>query len=538
MRVSLSAVVAVAAGALACSSPETQTPVDAGPPPRGGPYLSELVVSSQAGVDASPPIALVPSFSWDVNDYYVRCAAGANPLAVFMKAASGASTSMRQPKASSSAPQQTVHLDVNENQAIVVVATAGTESTEYWVRCLPHDFPQMSMVVHTPGAPAGYYLLGNTSPTRNAMWGYAMVLDGQGVPVWYAHGAHGLGVDDVDDVVSGAISFCPREAHPFEIHHLSPVSTTYASPTNTVLNTHELRVLPNGHYMVIANPIKTGVNLTGMHTPLSDGGMDTFGRDSDILDCDIVEFDPTTGAVAWEWAASDHFDAVKDSTIPGNWDETAPDGKTVVDVFHCNSIDVEPGSDNLLVSARDMDSIFLIDRSTGKVLWKMGGTAYSKDNAKYVSVTDHFYRQHDARFQPGWSPTCAGGKGQISLFDDESYVVGPARAVVYDVVVGSADAHGGASGCSPGPGKATVAWQYEGAGKSEVEGSFRILPDGSRVIGWGQSSTPTLAFTEVDRAGVDLLDFYFTDGSLSYRVVKAPLSAFDLGVLRSTAGLP
>ena len=203
MRVSGAAVVVVAAGLLACGTPQTQ-PGDAGEggPPRGGPYLSELSVSSQAGVDASPPIALVPSFSWDVNDYYVRCAAGANPLVVFMKAASGASASMQQPKASSAAAQQTVDLDVNENQAIVVVATAGTASTEYWVRCLPHDFPPMNMVVHAAGAPAGYYLLGNTNP-MNAMWGYAMVLDGHGVPVWYAHGAQGLGVDDVDDVVSG-----------------------------------------------------------------------------------------------------------------------------------------------------------------------------------------------------------------------------------------------------------------------------------------------------------------------------------------------
>jgi hypothetical protein len=62
------------------------------------------------------------------------------------------------------------------------------------------------------------------------------------------------------------------------------------------------------------------------------------------------------------------------------------------------------------------------------------------------------------------------------------------------------------------------------------------LPDGSRVIGWGLGPTPDLVFTEVDLQGDDLLDFYFTDDNSSYRAIKVPLTAFDVGVLRRTAG--
>jgi hypothetical protein len=67
-------------------------------------------------------------------------------------------------------------------------------------------------------------------------------------------------------------------------------------------------------------------------------------------------------------------------------------------------------------------------------------------------------------------------------------------------------------------------------------GSFRILPDGSRVIGWGL--VPGAGFTEVDVAGNDLADLTFLDGNTTYRAIKVPLGAFDLGALRSTAGLP
>jgi hypothetical protein len=69
-------------------------------------------------------------------------------------------------------------------------------------------------------------------------------------------------------------------------------------------------------------------------------------------------------------------------------------------------------------------------------------------------------------------------------------------------------------------------------------GSFRILPDGSRTIGWGfGGELAGLVLTEVDVQGDDLLDLSFTK-SASYRAIKVPLSALDLGLMRSTAGIP
>jgi len=172
-----------------------------------------------------------------------------------------------------------------------------------------------------------------------------------------------------------------------------------------------------------------------------------------------------------------------------------------------------------------------VDRASGQVLWKMGGTAYSKDNPIYVTVSDPFYRQHDARFQ-SWTVSGNGGKGQISVFDDQSYKPSPARAAIFDVLVTGREDAGDADG---GGSHAASSWAYKGAANTMGEGSFRISPDGSRVICWG-ISTNNPVFTEVDAEGHDLLDFSFTDHNPSYRTVKVPLSAFDLGLLRSTAG--
>ena len=83
-----------------------------------------------------------------------------------------------------------------------------------------------------------------------------------------------------------------------------------------------------------------------------------------------------------------------------------------------------------------------------------------------------------------------------------------------------------------------MAWARSGTASSVYMGSFRILADGSRVIGWGEGGEANLVFTEVDSDGHALLDFYFTDNNTSYRSIKVPLGALDLGVLRGTSGLP
>jgi len=538
-------------GAAACAPPPPGPPVlaaetdaatdagrDVGVAHAADPLLTELAVSAAAAVDGAAPVTLVPPFSPDIHDYYVRCAAGPNDLTIAMTAKSGSSAELLSPTTTPARPTQTVSIVANENQAIVAAATSLSTTVTYWVRCLPHDFPALRMIAHPDaGTPTpGYYLVGDFLPRPNR-GSYAMVLDVHGVPVWYLRGAPG-GMGDVDQLASGTLSFIAFSAKTpvFEIVTLAPESSTYAAPSGVLLDGHELRPAAGGRYVVISNPVTTGFDLSGIRVPVPDGGTRSFGPGSSIQDCNVVEFEGTTGAVTWQWIGSEHLDPVKDTTVPalGTFDASAPDGGAVVDPFHCNSLDVDPANGNLLVSARNADSIFYVDRATGAILWKMGGAAYTKDGAARVTTSDPFYRQHDARLLPGWSSTCAGGRGQISVFDDESERPAPARGVIYDVIVGAAD--GGASGCADGgvPGTGTVAWQYVGTASSLVVGSFRVSADGSRVIGWGQGASNRV-FTEVDVHGADLLDFEFTDGDTSYRAVKVPVGALDLGAMRATA---
>jgi hypothetical protein len=519
--------------------PRHDAGMDSGPKTKdadGPPLLIRLEVSSERDSDAAPSSELVPHFSPDVHDYYVKCARGANAFTVSMTASTGSESLVVQPMVSASSPKQTLSVTAYENQAIVAVATNERGTAEYWVRCLPHDFPQLSMVRHADAGapPSGYYLLGNLKKET----GYAMVLDGDGVPVFYFRAPAGQAPLNVDDIVAGDLSFLLAPAQAIELRALEPPSTTELGED---VDEHELRVLPGGDFIVIYSPLVENVDLTGLTHTLSDGGVQAFGAHTTIRSCDLRQLGPR-GRVLWEWVGLNHLDPVKDAVWPEPFTGvTDADGGPIVDVFHCNSIDVDPSSGNLLVSSRFMDSIFYVEKASGKILWKMGGASFTKDDTTYVPVADPFHGQHDARLLPGWAPSCAGGAGQVSMFDDETN--GPlfARAMVYDVVVGDLDA--GTAGCDGGlpesgaPG-ARVAWKHEASFSSTVAGSFRISADGSRVIGWGTAGPGDPAFTEVDEDGHDLLDFRFPDGDQTYRAIKVPLTAFDLSVLRNTAGLP
>ncbi len=542
-----------ASSAIACSS----TPGGASDAGQGGGEDGQTLITTDAGAGA-PSLtelevvlsdgfasALVPAFSAGVHDYYVRCAAGENAVTVTVKASSGANGTLAietpatpagiQKPTGSTAPEQTLGLMLEEGQAIVATATSGHASQDYWVRCLPHDFVQIEWETNASGGTRtpGYYLLGNNWPVANESAAYAMVLDSNGVPVWYyrqAENQTGEGVYDIDTLESGEISFLASpSAVPWAIDQLSPAKTTGIGPAGPELDDHELRLLSNGDYLLFTIPIETGVDLTGLSLVTGQA----LGTNSNIASCKILEV-TTSGSVVWSWDVTDHFDPATDCTYAttgaSNWH--APDGGPVYDVFHCNSIDVDPANGNLLVSARNLDSVFYVERSSGAVLWKMGGPSASRDKAAYVPVApaDTFRRQHDARLQPGWSTEC-GGRGQISMFDDESATSNPARGVVYNVNVGSAT---GGGSCPPAGG--TVAWQYAGSASSQYMGSFRIDEDGSRVIDWGTGGTTALVFTEVDVAGNELLDLAFLPGGSSYRTVKVPLSAFSLSALRSASG--
>jgi len=486
------------AGAAACGQGGTVAGTEQGGP-GGAVQLVSLVVS---------PLVLAPAFSPDVHDYVVRCGAGDNQLSFDLQTPPGGKLSVATPTDTLFDAPSSMQVTLSEDDPIVFEVSGQGGGSQYWVRCLPHDFPQLSFTPHPEnGAPSpGWYLTGNAT-SHPGESGFAMVLDANGTPVWYQR-AGATGVMNVQRLPDGALSFIsalgPYGSDPnaqYVIQKLEPWQTRTVQAVSSPTDEHELQVLPNGDVMVFSYPFVEDVDLTGLGT---------YGASETIADCVIQELSPA-GDLVWSWRASDHIDPVRESTGPQT---NQIDGLSVVDVFHLNSIDVD-AQGNLLVSARDLDAVWYIDKASGSIVWKMGGAAYSKDGAQLIAVVGDpegtFNHQHDAR----WTPD-----GHITLFDDHTNASGAARGVEYTMDFGA--------------GTATMVWQFAAPVNSTAMGSFRRYAGGSNVISWGISSNPA-ALTEVDDGGNDLLDVSF-GGDYTYRIVKVPVGSLNLDFMRVTAG--
>jgi hypothetical protein len=462
--------------------------------------------SALTGLTTSP--GLNTPFSLFNTNYAISCPSAENSVTLNLSAAGGTISAEGQ-----SGSTITTTLSIVPNQAIVVQSPNFLDPSgapvQYWIRCLPGDFPQLQ--VSKPGNPApGLYFYGTvTSPIGQG--GYAMALDQNGTPVWYepVNGAVDVTPLPNDQVVWASSSF---DTAVWYVNNLDTLTSQAVSAPIGPTDNHEYLVEPNGNRMIIGSPITTGVDLS----VLGDG------TNQPIADCVVQELDPQ-GNVLWSWTASQHVGVNETEPWLMQFGTAFGSGRgfstPTGDPYHCNAVDVDPTGTQVLVSMRNTSAVYDIDKATGKILWKLGGNANVNDGEQYINVVNdpetEFYGQHDARFQPN---------GDISLFDDHTGQPGAARGIEYHVDTTA--------------GTATPDFEYadpDGT-SSSATGSFRRDADGGNVIGWGDHSGS--GFTEVDDNGNVLLDVKFPQGQLGYRTIKVPPSAVNLTVLRNTVNAP
>ena len=447
------------------------------------------------------PKPLTTNFVADGHDYAVMCDGGNNHLTIAAEPVPGFRVAIG---GLSSADRLTTTVDVNPNQLVQIDVLQGASVVDqYFVRCLPPDFPAMQAVPYGTTTP-GWYLV--TPATFLPGSHYAVILDERGVPVWYQKAT--TAILDFKRLSSELLAWVPvlgmafgtDPTRGYEIRQLDGAVQREVKAVGAPTDHHDLVPLPNGNFALLAYEQVSNVDLRTLM-----GG--TFGANETVVHGRIQEIDPS-GALVWEWKAEDHIN-LSEVTYPLRFNVN---GTSVVDLQHFNALDVAPNGD-YIVSARHMDSVFRVSRTTGSVLWKLGGTA-SKDLAPVLQlVNDPFggpKRLHDARLLPN---------GNISLFDNRLDSVGATRAAVYsiDTVANTATlvrSHARTDGIVVG-----------------TMGSTRLNTDGHLIVGWGANSP---LVTELDEHDDVVLELRGPDGG-SYRAVKEPAASFDRATLRASS---
>jgi arylsulfate sulfotransferase len=118
---------------------------------------------------------------------------------------------------------------------------------------------------------------------------------------------------------------------------------------------HDILVLPNGHYILLADYSKTFNNTPGLPNGTIVAG--------DAL----VEWDPIQNAALWTWSTFDHLDPTR---IPYGI------ANGVADWTHGNAVIYSPDDGNIILSLRNQNWILKINYQNGtgdgSILWKLG----------------------------------------------------------------------------------------------------------------------------------------------------------------------
>jgi len=260
------------------------------------------------------------------------------------------------------------------------------------------------------------------------------------------------------------------------------------APGGAARQHHDLRRLPNGNTLVLVNVLHP---VTGFTQPL-------------VFDDAIYEVTPK-GEVVWRWLASDHLDEfgftpdqlklVRASRSPDylHLNDMAPLGPN----HWAKAGDARFDPDNIIIDSRNANFIVIIDKKTGKIVWRIGPNflppegPIAVDGAKLPRPVDQISGQHDAHLIEEGLP----GAGNLIVFDNQ----GPAGYPPAALGVNS-----GSRVLEIDPTTQKIVWKYD-AGDDGAAGwtfyssfisSARRLPNGNTLIDEGMNGrffqiTPT-----------------------------------------------
>ena len=175
---------------------------------------------------------------------------------------------------------------------------------------------------------------------------------------------------------------------------------------------HDVELLPNGNILCIAWESKSAAEA------LAAGRMPgTFG--DSLWPDKIIEVQPdgrSGGAIVWEWHAWDHLVQYLSPDYP-NYGDPARNPRRInlnyrasnsSDWMHCNGLDYNAELDQIMISSRTFNEIWIIDHGTtteeaagpaGDLMYRWGNPeAYARGSGK----DRRFFGQHDAKWiRPG-----------------------------------------------------------------------------------------------------------------------------------------
>jgi hypothetical protein len=209
-------------------------------------------------------------------------------------------------------------------------------------------------------------------------------------------------------------------------------SYEYFSPTYQ--QHHDIHRMPNGNVLMLAFEMRSGAEAIA-------AGRDpeTIPANDQVWADHVIEVDRASNRIVWVWRVWDHLlpPGADPAAHPELIDPNAYASATTSDWTHANSIDYNPALDQIMISVRNHNEIWVIDHSTtteqaaghvggrsgrgGDLVYRWGGAV-----AYGLGAPQQLLGQHNAHWIEGGLP----GEGRILVFDNGTRQQRPYSRVV------------------------------------------------------------------------------------------------------------
>lgn len=351
-----------------------------------------------------------------------------------------------------------------------------TESVSSYHRpdSLPSDMPPITIKTNLGGTDAGKIFLANLSNVGAGYAPYMMILNNDGSLYWYKKMP--VNAYDFKKQPNGLLTYSL-----YNVFKYYAMDTAYnvvdsfycGNGYNT--DEHELLLMDNGHALMMGYDPQI-IDMSEI-VPGGDTAATVIGM--------VIQELNENKEVIFQWSTFDHF-SILDATHTNFT-------SSIIDCVHSNALSVESDG-NIMMSSRNMDEITKINRTTGDIIWRLGG---SNNQFTFINDTNRFSHQHSIRRV---SPT------NIILFDNGNFHTPQfSRAVEYTLDEVNKTC--------------TLVWEFRNTPtvQAYAMGNVQRLPNGNTVIGWG-TSVPTM--TEVDPSGQKIYEISFPITVMNYRAFR------------------
>ncbi|MBK8700353.1 MAG: aryl-sulfate sulfotransferase [Saprospiraceae bacterium] len=201
---------------------------------------------------------------------------------------------------------------------------------------------------------------------------------------------------------------------------------------------HDIKLMPNGHVLMLVWEYKSKADC------ITAGRDSSYISDGKIYAERIIEFDPVSQSIVWEWNVWDHliqdFDSTKSNygdvgahpeKIDINLNTAGSPGLPNADWMHINSMDYNPFTDQILISVPTFNELMIIDHSTtasqakgptGGLAGKGGDVIYRWGNPVNYRQggleNQKLFFQHDTKWLIYDIPQNHPDFGKISIFNN------------------------------------------------------------------------------------------------------------------------